>query len=208
MLYLFSVLLAVAVLTLLVVFAAIKGNAMHIVGYSIFGSGLVLFYIVRSLLVHSKSEAWKSVLQKLDHVMIYIMIAATYTPVSFLLPDRAWGWSLFGVTWGLVFFASTLRWTELVSSFYVTCGLYVGLLTLDTVAFHEVHGFLSPIATLWFTLGGLAYTAETVLVILRPPLGVKTLSPSYHDERVYENIALPFVICGSLCHFWAFMQLL
>jgi hemolysin III len=202
MLYILSILIAIALLTLLVVFASLEGSAMHIVSYSIFGASLVLFYTIRTWLVHTQDLTRKNQLQKLDHIMIYMVIAATYTPVAFLLPNHAWGWTLFGVVWGLVLIASLLRRLETFRPFKTTLGLYVALLILDLVAFAKVHGFLSSLSTLWFTLGGVAYTMETVLVILRPPL------PFSKIWKVHENLALPFVIAGSICHFWAFMEIL
>ena len=100
-------------------FAAIKGNAMHIVGTLFWLWPCLIFICAQPALVHSKSEAWKRCPAKLDHVMIYIMIAATYTPVSFYSLIEP-GMEPIWCNMGLGLFASTLRWTGACFSFYVT----------------------------------------------------------------------------------------
>ena len=82
----------------------------HIVAFSVFGSGMFLLYtasaIYHWLPVDPKYVKW---LQTMDHVMIHILIASTYTPVC-LIPLRGiWGWSLFGVIWSLTIFGILLK---------------------------------------------------------------------------------------------------
>lgn len=199
--YLASVLFALAALILLVVFAAINGETAQIVGFSIYGTALLAFYIVRwvYMATHSK-KAIKAKLLKVDHVMIYLLTAATYTPVSLMLPDRAWGWTIFGVVWGLFLFGSVLRLTEKVDKKWTTLGVYSGLIVLDLVAFSVVHDFLTKKAVFWFSLGGATYLFETFLVVYRP----KILRLEGVD--VYEKLALPFMIFASFAHFWAMLK--
>lgn len=201
MIYFLSTLLAIAALTILIVFATINGTPAHIVGFSIFGSSLVLFYLIRGVfsLTHHESSA-KAKLQKLDHVMIYIITAATYTPVSLLLPSRGWGWSVFGVVWGLVILASIFRILEILSSKIVTIGLYSSLLILDLIAFGAVHDLLTPGAMFWLTIGGLCYIAETFIVVHRPQTLLLRIFKSH------ETLALPLVLLGSFSHFWAMFR--
>ncbi len=93
---------SIAGLTILIVFSSLKAQVWHIVSFSIFGSTLVMMYtsssIYHSLKLSSKGLA---ILRRLDHMMIFALIAGTYTPLC-LVPLRGpWGWSLFGVIWGL-----------------------------------------------------------------------------------------------------------
>jgi len=199
--YLVSVLFALTALILLVVFAAINGETGAIVGFSIYGAALVAFYIVRWIYVmtHS-SRAIKSKLLKLDHVMIYLLTAATYTPVSLMLPDRVWGWTIFGVVWGLFLFGSILRLTEKVDKKWTTLGVYSGLIVLDLVAFSVVHDFLTKKAVFWLSLGGASYLFETFIVVYRPKLSF------LKGVDAYEKLALPFMIFASFSHFWAMLK--
>lgn len=98
----FGAVLSIAGLVILIVFAAIYGTAWHVVSYTIFGVGLILLYTFSSLyhLLNLKEKAM-NVFRKFDHIMIYILIAATYTPVCLTVLRGPWGWSIFGVVWFL-----------------------------------------------------------------------------------------------------------
>ena len=74
----------------------------HIVTFSIFGAGMILLYTA-STLYHWLPFSEKGVrrLRKFDHMMIFILIAVTYTPICLIPLRGAWGWSLFGSVWGL-----------------------------------------------------------------------------------------------------------
>lgn len=201
MFYAFSLLLSIAGLTLLIIYAALYGTASSVVGFSIFGVSLVIFYVVRWIYAHTQDlNPQKKTYQKLDHVMIYIVTAATYTPVSLLLPQRDWGWIVFGVVWGLVSMAALFRLTEWIDKRAVTIGLYSSLLILDLIAFQAVHELLTTQAIFWLTLGGIFYVMETVLVVFRPQIFLLRLF------KTHETIAFPFLLAGSFCHFWAMLR--
>ncbi len=92
--------LALAALVVLVVFASLQGDPWKIVCFSIYGATLFLLYTL-STLYHSLHGRTKRVFQKLDHAAIYLLIAGSYTPFTLVTLRGAWGWSLFGVVWGL-----------------------------------------------------------------------------------------------------------
>ncbi|MCK5096741.1 MAG: hemolysin III family protein, partial [Desulfobacteraceae bacterium] len=89
-------------LTLLIIFSSLKGSAWHIVSFTIFGSTLVMMFTSSSLYHGLKiSDAKLAIFRRIDHIMIFLLIAGTYTPIC-LVPLRGpWGWSIFGVVWGL-----------------------------------------------------------------------------------------------------------
>ena len=93
--------LAIAALVVMVVFSAIHGSARHVVGTAIFGSTMVLLYAMSTLYHAFKGPRVKKVFRILDHAAIYLLIAGTYTPFCLTVLRGGWGWSLFGVTWGL-----------------------------------------------------------------------------------------------------------
>lgn len=201
MLYFFALLLAISALALLVVFAALVGGTLHVVSFSLYGGSLVLFYLIRTLYVHSKEDSpSKAKLQKLDHTMIFILTAATYTPIALLLPQRAWAWSLFGVVWGFTLIASLFRIREVFDKKDITTIFYSSLLVVDLIAFTTLHSFLTPSAFFWLGLGGIAYLLETLLVVYRPKINISKLFLSH------EHLAFPFLVLGSFCHFWAFFN--
>ena len=85
---------------LLIVLAARSGDAGNIVGCAIYGAALFLLYGT-STLYHSLRGRAKPILRKLDHCSIYVLIAGTYTPFALVTLRGAWGWTLFGLEWGL-----------------------------------------------------------------------------------------------------------
>ena len=119
---------------------------------------------------------------------MYLLIAATYTPVTLILPNRAWAWTIFGVAWGLTVTVIGLRALTKLPSKWITLGMYLGFTVMDAAAFSVVHTFLKPEAFLWFGLGGMAYVLATVL---------------YYCRFKWTVI---FVIFGSFGHFWGMLQ--
>ena len=98
--HLMGTVLAAAGAAVLVVLAARQGDPWKIVSFSIYGAMLLLLYTL-STLYHSTRGKAKDVLRNLEQCSIYLLIAGTYTPFTLVTLRGAWGWSLFGVIWGL-----------------------------------------------------------------------------------------------------------
>ena len=189
-------------LTLLVVVAALKAGVWHIVSFSIFGLALVLMYTA-SALYHSLylSPTGLLRLKRLDHIMIFMLIAGTYTPLC-LVPLRGpWGWSLFGTVWGMalagivlkVFFINIPRW--------VSTAIYLAMGWLCVVAVYPLVVTLSTGCLFWLALGGLFYTIGAVIY------GVKRPDP-WPAILGFHEIWHFFVLAGSVCHFWVVFRYL
>lgn len=187
-----GLLLALAALSVMVVYAALRGTAWHVVSCALYGATLVLLFAA-STLYHSLPWARaKAILKVVDHSAIYLLIAGTYTP--FLLgPLRGpWGWSLFGVIWGLalvgvvfkVFFAGRFK---LFSTL-----VYVGMGWIVVVAIRPLWLGLPAGGLAWLVAGGVLYTAGTIF---------------YLKRSIPFNHAIwhAFVLAGSLCHFLSVM---
>ena len=136
--------LALAGLVPLALTAAADGGARRLVGCSVFGVALVLLYATSTLyhaLTHARA---KQVLRVLDHSAIFLLIAGTYTPFTLVSLRGAWGWSLFGVVWGLAVLGVTLRLalrrrpTALFMAIYLAMGWCV------LVALHPLARALAP----------------------------------------------------------------
>lgn len=201
LMHVLCVLFAIAELTLLTVFSSIYGKAIHIVGFSVFGSCLVLFYLFRTLYYINHRCAIKGpFFKKIDHLMLYILLGAIYTPVPLLLTDRAMGWSIFGVAWGVVLICLLLELFCSIGVKWITLFLYSAFLILDAVAFSSVHAFLTEQAFTWFFVGGIAYMSATILTVFRPNI---TLLRYFHT---HENLVLFLIAFGSFAHFWALLR--
>ncbi len=99
-----GVALSIAGLVLMVVFAALRGTARDVVGGAIFGSSLILLYLMSTLYHAFRGPRVKLVFKVFDHSAIFMLIAGTYTPFCLSALGRqrpGWGWTLFGMIWGL-----------------------------------------------------------------------------------------------------------
>ena len=101
--------LSIAGLVILVVFAALYGDAWKVVASSIYGASMIVLYTA-STLYHSfsKTKAAKK-LNMFDHISIYYLIAGSYTPFMLVNLRGAWGWSIFGVIWACAITGTILK---------------------------------------------------------------------------------------------------
>ncbi len=181
--------LSVAALAILVVFASLRGNAWHIVSCAIFGVTLILLYLASTLYHALPVGRAKEVCRILDHASIYLLIAGTYTPFTLVTLRGPWGWSIFGVVWGLavagIVFQSLLigRLPVLSTAVYILMGWVV------VIALRPLIHALPWGGLLWMLAGGLCYTAGVYFYASR----------SKFAHAVWHL----FVIAGSVCHFFA-----
>jgi hemolysin III len=192
--HLFGALLAVAGLALLVVFAAIKGNALHIVSFSVFGTSMIVLY-TSSAVAHWLPEGrTKDHFFTMDQVAIYILIAGTYTPVSLIALRGPLGWVIFGLQWGMALI-SIVRLLTKTNKFergvpvidiliYILMGWMVVFVSGAVLKNIPVAGFI------WILAGGMFYTLGVIFF--------KVTKFRYH-HLVWHLM----VIGGSVCHFTA-----
>jgi hemolysin III len=182
--------LSIAGLAVLVTLASLRGDAWHITSTAIFGATLVVLYTASTLYHSFRGERMKRLLRKFDHAGIFLLIAGTYTPFVLVSLRGPWGWSLFGVIWGLAIAGVTVKcWLtgkfEIISTL-----LYLAMGWLVVIALRPMLHAV-PRAGLWLLLaGGLSYTAGTIFY------GWKRLP--YHHAIWHL-----FVLGGSVCHFFA-----
>lgn len=185
---------AVAALPVLVVNAAGSGGPAAIVGASVFGATMVLLYFV-SMLYHAlPAGAVKRVFLLLDHGAIYLLIAGTYTPFALGVLRGGWGWTLFGVVWGLALLGIVFKGIFGPRYPVLSTGLYLLMGWLVVIAAKAVLASVPPAGLLWLLAGGIAYTLGVVFFVL--------------DERVRfaHFVWHLFVIAGTTCHFVAVLR--
>ena len=192
-----AALLSVVGLVLLAVTAAQDGTVWHVVSFSVFGVSLVLLYTSSSLyhLLHL-SVAGEKRLRRLDHTMIYVLIAGTYTPLC-LVPLRGpWGWSLLVAIWSLAAIGIALKWLWLDAPRWATVGPYLIMGWLCVVAIKPMMDSLPSGGLAWIGAGGLFYTVGAVGYALKRP-------DPWPGVFGFHEIWHLFVIGGSLSHWWA-----
>ncbi len=186
-----GLLAAVAAVPVLVVAAVQRGGAAGIVGAGIFAATMVLLYLTSTLYHALPRNRAKRIFQVLDHGAIYLLIAGTYTPFTLGVLRGTWGWTLFGLVWGLALAGVVLkavggvRYQTLSTCLYLAMG-WLALIAVKPLWLH------APMSGLfWLLAGGIAYT-----------VGVAFFAA---DNRVrYSHFVWHlFVIAGTACHFIA-----
>ena len=136
------------------------------------------------------------ILKKVDHMMISVMIAGSYTPVCLIVLKGRTGYTLCALVWGIAILGI------LVKAFWINCpkwfssALYIGMGWLCVLAFTQIINSLSPSAFGWLLAGGLIYTVGGVIYALKLPL-----FNSRHKYFGSHEIFHLFVMGGSICHF-------
>ena len=182
-------LLAVAGVTVLVTLAARRGTAWHVVACSVFGATLVLLYLASTLYHAIPFPRAKRVFRVLDHGGILFLIAGTYTPFTLVTLRGPWGWSLFGIVWGLAVLGIMLdlfmpRRRTLAVALYLVMGWAV------VVALRPLVGAMATGGVVLLVVGGVAYTAGVAFYVWR--------RLPYHHALWHG-----FVLAGSAAHFFA-----
>jgi hemolysin III len=181
---------AVVALVVMVVYAALYGDAWQVVSVSIFGGSLVLLYLASTLYHSIQHPRVKRVLRVIDHSSVFILIAGTYTPITLIGLRGGWGWTLFGLIWSLTVVGIALklacfdRFHRLSIVFYLLMG-WVAIAAIKPIIERVPTG-----ALMWIAAGGLAYTLGVIF---------------YKQERLRfaHTIWHLFVIAGSAMHFVA-----
>lgn len=178
------------------------GDPWTIVSLTVFGISLIALYTA-STLYHSLTLGPKGTLalRKVDHMMIFLLIAGTYTPFCLLPLRGAWGWSILAAIWtcaaaGMLvklFWMGAPRW--LSTAFYVIMGWLI------VVAIYPLSQAVAPGSLVWLVTGGLLYTVGALLYATKWP------NP-WPGRFGFHEIWHLFVMAGSGAHFLAVMRLL
>ena len=183
--------LALAGLAVLVVSASLKGDPWRIVSFSIYGGTLFALYLF-STLYHSTRGRAKSVLQKFDHHSIYLLIAGSYTPFTLVTLRGAWGWTLFGMIWGLAVLGIVVDSLHNKNARRILpMAIYIVMGWLVLIAFKPLLAALPFAGVLWLVAGGLLYTLGIVFYALDKKLR--------HAHGIWHL----FVLAGSISHYLA-----
>lgn len=188
--------LAIVGLVLLIFQSINPDKPWHLVTFSVFGAGLIFLYTT-STLYHWLPFSEKGVqrMRRLDHMMIFILIAATYTPICLIPLRGVWGWSLFGSIWGMAILGIFLKVFWLKAPRWFSTGVYVVMGWLAIVGIWPLIRALKLGGFLWVLVGGLFYTVGAVIYALKKP------DPWPHVFGFHEIFHV-FVILGSFSHFW------
>lgn len=172
----------------LIVAAALNADALTVVSVSVYGITLVALYTA-STLYHSFRGTAKAVFKKIDHYSIYFLIAGTYTPFTLVTLGGGWGWSIFGVVWGLAMLGIVVEVLPFDRRRILPVIIYLLMGWVVVVALSPLIQALPPAGLAWLVAGGLTYSLGVIFYIL--------------DKRVPHGHGIwhMFVLAGSVCHY-------
>jgi len=175
----------------LIVHAARRADAAFIVGVSLFGASIFLLYLASTLYHALPVGRAKRVFKVLDHSSIFLLIAGTYAPFTLGVLRGAWGWTLFGVVWGLAVTGVALKASGRASHPVFSTGLYLLMGWLVVIAVDPMFARVPTQGLLWLLAGGLCYTAGVAFFALDWWLP--------YGHLVWHL----FVMAGTACHYFA-----
>jgi hemolysin III len=174
----------------MLVLASLDGNVWKIVSTAIYGVTLLLLYSV-STVYHSVRGRAKVIMQKVDHLSIYLLIAGSYTPFCLVTLRGPWGWTLFGIVWGLAVIGMLQEIKPRSEARVMSIVIYAVMGWIVLVAVKPLIAALGTAGFTWLAAGGVLYTVGIIFFAFD------------NRFRHWHGIWHLFVIAGSLLHFVA-----
>ena len=185
-----GLLLSLAGLPVLLTYGVARQSTATLVGAWVFAATMVVLYAVSTLYHALPDSKAKRVFHVFDHAAIYLLIAGTYTPFTLGVLRGAWGWTLFGVVWGLAVLGVTFKGVAGFQRPHLSTAVYVGMGWLVVVAARPLVQNVPWQGLLLLVLGGLLYTGG---------VGFYAAKRMRYAHTVWHL----FVLAGNACHFLA-----
>lgn len=192
-----GMLMAIFAAVPLLIKAAHEPDRIYIISIAVYALSLILLYAA-STTYHTfdRSEKINTILKKVDHMMIFILIAGSYTPICLLVLKGKIGIILLSIVWGIAILGIVLKAFWVFCPKWVSSILYIGMGWTCVLAFTQILNSMSPAAFGWLLAGGVIYTIGGVIYALKLPL-----FNNRHKNFGSHEIFHIFVMLGSACHF-------
>ena len=192
-----GMIMAIFAATPLLIKAAREPDMVHLVSLSIFIGSMILLYAA-STTYHTLdiSEKWNKILKKIDHMMIFILIAGSYTPVCLIVLGGKTGLGLFTLVWGIALAGIIIKGLWINCPKWFSSILYIAMGWVCVLAFTPIINALPQKAFAWLLAGGIVYTIGGIIYALKLPI-----FNSKHKNFGSHEIFHLFVMGGSICHF-------
>ena len=170
-------------------------DPLRAISFTLYGASLVLLFLA-SAAYHALPVSPRAVarLRKIDHAMVSVLIAGTYTPVSLVALGGVLGWSLFGVSWALALVGLLVALLWIDAPRMLVAGLYLLAGWVGAVALYPLACVLPPAGIIWLIAGGLAYTGGAVIYVRKRP---DPLPGRFGFHEIWHL----FVLAGGACHY-------
>lgn len=192
-----GMLMAIFAATPLILKCGSNPDRVHVISLSIFIVSMILLYAA-STLHHSLklSEKGDRLFKKIDHMMIFILIAGSYTPICLIVLERHIGIPLLVLVWGIAIGGIIIKALWINCPKWFSSLLYIAMGWVCVLAFSHIFNTLKGAAFGWLLAGGLIYTAGGIIYALKLPI--------FNNRHKYfgsHEIFHLFVMAGSFCHF-------
>ena len=181
----------------LLIKAARQSDPLYIVAMGVYALSLILLYTA-STAYHTfdRSERINTILKKIDHMMISVLIAGSYTPICLLVLEKKTGLVLLGIVWGIALIGILIKAFWVYCPKWVSSVLYIGMGWTCVLAFGQIFHAMSPAGFGWLLSGGIIYTVGGIIYALK--LSVFNNRHKYFGSHEIFHL---FVMGGSLCHY-------
>lgn len=192
-----GMLMAIFAAVPLLIKAAHEPGRIYIISIAIYAASLILLYAA-STTYHAfdKSPKINTILKKIDHMMISVLIAGSYTPICLLVLKGKTGIILLSIVWGIALGGILIKAFWVYCPKWVSSVLYIGMGWTCVLAFTQILNSMSPAAFGWLLAGGIIYTVGGVIYALKLPI----FNGKHKNFGSHEIFHL-FVMGGSACHF-------
>ncbi len=192
-----GMLMAIFAAVPLLIKAASEPGRIYIISLAIYAASLILLYAA-STTYHTFdiSEKVNTVLKKIDHMMISVLIAGSYTPVCLIVLKGKTGLILLAIVWSIAIAGILIKAFWVYCPKWVSSVLYIGMGWTCVLAFTQILNNMSPAAFGWLLAGGIIYTVGGVIYALKLPI-----FNNRHKNFGSHEIFHLFVMGGSACHF-------
>lgn len=192
-----GMLMAIFAAVPLLIKAAHEPDHIYVISLAIYAASLILLYAA-STTYHTfdRSEKINTLLKKIDHMMISVLIAGSYTPICLLVLDKKTGIPLLLLVWGIAIAGILIKAFWVYCPKWISSVLYIGMGWTCVLAFTQLLNNLSPGAFGWLLAGGIIYTAGGIIYALKLPI-----FNNRHKNFGSHEIFHLFVMGGSACHF-------
>ena len=163
----------------------------------VFSVSLILLYLA-STLYHGviSTDVVERRLKKFDHMMVYALIAGTYTPVCTLVLGGRLGYTMLAAVWGIALIGMIINAIWIYCPKWLNSLVYIAMGWVVVFAFRSVVAALSPAGFGWLLAGGIIYTVGGVIYALKLPL----FNDRHQNFGTHEIFHI-FCIAGSMCHY-------
>lgn len=192
-----GMLMAIFAAVPLIIKAAHEPSRIYLISIIIYAASLILLYAASTTYhTFNRSEKINTILKKIDHMMISVLIAGSYTPICLLVLGGKRGLILLTIVWSFAIVGILLKALWVYCPRWVSSVLYIGMGWTCVLAFTQILNSMSTAAFLWLLAGGVIYTLGGIIYALKLPL----FNLKHKNFGSHEIFHL-FVMGGSACHF-------